>query len=115
MRRGSLAARVAGAGRDAPPRSSGPDLRLGGGRRPVHVTAASRAGVRRLAGRSGLHAAGAPRARLRERAVYEVSKLLLDSGARACLFTDQANPTSNKIYEALGYERLVDMANLRVE
>jgi len=48
-------------------------------------------------------------------AVYRVSKLLRDSGERACLFTDQANPTSNKIYEALGYERLVDMANLRVE
>jgi len=49
------------------------------------------------------------------RAVYEVSKQLIDSGVRACLFTDQANPTSNKIYEALGYERLVDMANLLVE
>jgi GNAT superfamily N-acetyltransferase len=48
-------------------------------------------------------------------AVYAVSKLLRDSGERACLFTDQANPTSNKIYEALGYRRLVDMANLRVE
>jgi GNAT superfamily N-acetyltransferase len=49
------------------------------------------------------------------RAVYQVSKLLRDSGERACLFTDQANPTSNKIYESLGYERLVDMANLRIE
>jgi GNAT superfamily N-acetyltransferase len=49
------------------------------------------------------------------RAVYEVSRLLVQRGIRACLFTDQANPTSNKIYEALGYERLVDMANLRVE
>src|SRR3954454_12864435 len=49
------------------------------------------------------------------RAVYEVSKLLRDDDTRACLFTDRANPTSNKIYEALGYERLVDMANLRVE
>ena len=49
------------------------------------------------------------------RAVYEVSKHLVDSGVRACLFTDQANPTSNKIYEALGYERVVDMANLLVE
>lgn len=48
-------------------------------------------------------------------AVYQVSKLLQESGERACLFTDQANPTSNKIYEAVGYERLVDMANLRVE
>jgi GNAT superfamily N-acetyltransferase len=48
-------------------------------------------------------------------AVAGVSQLLLDSGERACLFTDQANPTSNKIYEALGYLPLVDMANLRVE
>ena len=29
-----------------------------------------------------------------------------------CLFTDQANPTSNKIYTALGYQPVVDMANL---
>ena len=49
------------------------------------------------------------------RAVYEVSRLLRDSGEHPCLFTDQANPTSNKIYEAIGYERVVDMANLRVE
>lgn len=48
-------------------------------------------------------------------AVYAVSKLLRDSGERPCLFTDQANPTSNKIYEAIGYRPLVDMANLRVE
>jgi GNAT superfamily N-acetyltransferase len=48
------------------------------------------------------------------RAVYEVSRRLVDAGIRACLFTDQANPTSNKIYEALGYERVVDMANLQV-
>ena len=48
-------------------------------------------------------------------AVHAVSKLLRDSGERPCLFTDQANPTSNKIYEAIGYRPLVDMANLRVE
>ncbi len=48
-------------------------------------------------------------------AVAQVSKRLRDSGERACLFTDQANPTSNKIYEAIGYRRVVDMANLRVE
>jgi predicted GNAT family acetyltransferase len=48
-------------------------------------------------------------------AVHGVSKLLRESGERPCLFTDQANPTSNKIYEAIGYRRLVDMANLRVE
>ncbi len=47
-------------------------------------------------------------------AVAGVSQAILDGGARACLFTDQANPTSNKIYEALGYRALVDMANLRV-
>jgi len=33
-------------------------------------------------------------------------------GARVCLFTDQANPTSNKIYTALGYHPVADMANL---
>ena len=44
-------------------------------------------------------------------AVAEVSRLILESGARACLFTDQANPTSNRIYEALGYRPVVDMAN----
>jgi GNAT superfamily N-acetyltransferase len=49
------------------------------------------------------------------RAVYEVSRLLRDSGTRPCLFTDRANPTSNRIYERLGYARVVDMANLRVE
>jgi GNAT superfamily N-acetyltransferase len=47
--------------------------------------------------------------------VYAVSRLLRESGERPCLFTDQANPTSNKIYEAIGYRPLVDMANLRVE
>jgi len=41
-----------------------------------------------------------------------VSRVLRDSGARVCLFTDQANPTSNKIYAAIGYEPVVDMANL---
>ncbi len=46
--------------------------------------------------------------------VAAVSQRLLDEGARVCLFTDQANSTSNKIYEALGYRPLVDMANLRV-
>jgi hypothetical protein len=47
-------------------------------------------------------------------AVAEVSRQIVASGARACLFTDQANPTSNKIYEALGYRPVVDMANLLV-
>lgn len=47
-------------------------------------------------------------------AVAQVSQLLLDEGARPCLFTDQANPVSNGIYQAIGYERVVDMANLVV-
>ncbi len=41
-----------------------------------------------------------------------VSRVLRDSGNRVCLFTDQANPTSNKIYAAIGFEPVVDMANL---
>ncbi|WP_395694501.1 GNAT family N-acetyltransferase [Nocardioides sp.] len=48
-------------------------------------------------------------------AVAEVSRRILEAGDRACLFTDQANPTSNKIYEAVGYRAVVDMANLLVE
>ena len=83
---------------------------------PVHVTAASQPsfGVSRIG--PVYTAARAPRARHRQpRPSREVSKLLRDSGERACLFTDQANPTSNKIYEAIGYRRVVDMANLRVE
>ncbi len=48
-------------------------------------------------------------------AVAGVSRRLLDLGARVCLFTDQANPTSNRIYQALGFDPVVDMANLVVE
>ncbi|MEW2328054.1 GNAT family N-acetyltransferase [Micromonospora chersina] len=47
-------------------------------------------------------------------AVAEVSRLLRAEGARVCLFTDQANPTSNRIYANLGYRPVVDMANLVV-
>ncbi|MFE9656457.1 GNAT family N-acetyltransferase [Micromonospora sp. NPDC006431] len=45
-------------------------------------------------------------------AVAEVSRRLQAEGARVCLFTDQANPTSNKVYARLGYRAVVDMANL---
>lgn len=48
-------------------------------------------------------------------AVAEVSRLRRDAGARVCLFTDQANPTSNRIYTALGYEPVEDQANHLVE
>lgn len=45
-------------------------------------------------------------------AVAEISQRILDQGARPCLFTDQANPTSNRIYQALGYRPVTDMANV---
>lgn len=45
-------------------------------------------------------------------AVAEISCQYVEQGVRCCLFTDQANPTSNKIYQALGYEPVVDMVNL---
>lgn len=48
-------------------------------------------------------------------AVAEVSRRMQAEGVRVCLFTDQANPTSNKIYEAIGYRPVVDMVNLLVE
>jgi GNAT superfamily N-acetyltransferase len=48
-------------------------------------------------------------------AVAQVSRMLRDRGARVCLFTDQANPTSNRIYQALGYRPVVDMANLLID
>jgi len=47
-------------------------------------------------------------------AVAAVSALLRGAGARVCLFTDQANPTSNGVYVALGYRPVVDMVNLRI-
>lgn len=42
--------------------------------------------------------------------VAGVSQLLLDSGRRfVFLFTDLANPTANKIYQAIGYEAVNDV------
>lgn len=39
------------------------------------------------------------------------SQALLDDGCRMCfLFTDLTNPTSNKIYEAIGYRRVAESA-----
>ena len=42
--------------------------------------------------------------------VGELTRRGLEAGTRMCLFTDQANPTSNKIYAGLGYEPVIDMA-----
>jgi hypothetical protein len=42
--------------------------------------------------------------------VAGVSQHLLDTGRKFCfLFTDLANPTSNKIYMRIGYEPVCDM------
>ena len=82
---------------------------------PIHVTAATMPAY----GVSRIGPVFTPKEHrgkgIASRAVYEVSRLLRESGEHPCLFTDQANPTSNKIYEAIGYRRVVDMANLRVE
>jgi uncharacterized protein len=41
-----------------------------------------------------------------------VSQLVLDSGKRFCfLFTDLANPTSNHIYQHIGYQSVADVDN----
>ena len=42
--------------------------------------------------------------------VGELTRRGLEAGHRMCLFTDQANPTSNKIYADLGYRPVVDMS-----
>ena len=47
-------------------------------------------------------------------AVAELSRRFLAAGSRPCLFTDQANPVSNAIYQAIGYRPVVDMINLRI-
>ncbi|MEV0355378.1 GNAT family N-acetyltransferase [Nocardia sp. NPDC050697] len=45
-------------------------------------------------------------------AVAEASRLLAAPGARVCLFTDLASPTSNAIYRRIGYRPVTDMAEL---
>jgi uncharacterized protein len=46
--------------------------------------------------------------------VAALSRLLLDRGYRfCCLYTDLANPTSNRIYQRIGYERVCDVAEFR--
>ncbi len=78
----------------------------------VHLTAANPPsfGVARV---GPVYTPPAERGRgLASAAVFAVSRLLRERGARVCLYTDQANPTSNRIYRALGYRPVVDMANL---
>ncbi len=48
--------------------------------------------------------------------VAELSQQLLDAGRRFCfLFTDLANPTSNRIYQAIGYEWVGESRLVRFE
>lgn len=48
--------------------------------------------------------------------VAELSQQQLDGGRRFCfLFTDLANPTSNHIYQTIGYEPVSDVALYRFE
>ena len=43
--------------------------------------------------------------------VASLTRQLLDEGvALCCLYTDLANPTSNKIYQAIGYRPVCDAA-----
>ncbi|MFG3642944.1 GNAT family N-acetyltransferase [Micromonospora sp. NPDC047762] len=79
---------------------------------PVHLTGANPPsfGVARL---GPVYTPPAQRGRgWASNAVAEVSRRIQAEGTQVCLFTDQANPTSNKIYAALGYRPVVDMANL---
>jgi len=44
--------------------------------------------------------------------VADLTQRLLDQGlAYCCLFTDLANPTSNSIYQAIGYKPVLDMTD----
>lgn len=45
-------------------------------------------------------------------AVAALSRQALDAGHVPTLFTDQANPVSNELYARIGYEPVVDQANL---
>ncbi|MFC6045591.1 GNAT family N-acetyltransferase [Nocardioides hankookensis] len=81
---------------------------------PVHLTGANPPayGVARIGPvytPAGLRGRG-----YASRAVAEVSQQYVEGGVRCCLFTDQANPVSNHVYEAIGYRPVVDMVNLLV-
>jgi len=83
--------------------------------RPVHLTGATQPsfGVARIA---PVYTPPAERGRgWASNAVAEVSRRLRSAGARVCLFTDQANPISNRIYAALGYRPVVDMLDLVID
>ncbi len=43
-----------------------------------------------------------------------LTRHLLDEGTQPCLFTDLANPTSNKLYAKIGYRKVVDFVRYAV-
>lgn len=47
-------------------------------------------------------------------AVAEVAAAARRAGHDVCLFTDQANPVSNRIYAAIGFVPVVDMAHVEI-
>ena len=48
--------------------------------------------------------------------VAALSKTLLDKGYQYCfLFTDLANPTSNSIYQKIGYKPVCNVSNLKFD
>ncbi|MHA1944823.1 MAG: GNAT family N-acetyltransferase [Candidatus Hodarchaeales archaeon] len=48
--------------------------------------------------------------------VSKISQKILDEGKKYCfLFTDLANPTSNKIYQEIGYKPIIDVDQYRFE
>lgn len=46
--------------------------------------------------------------------VAQLSQRILDAGERPCLYTDQDNPGSNRLYAGLGFEPVVDMVDLEI-
>jgi predicted GNAT family acetyltransferase len=48
-------------------------------------------------------------------ATHAASSALLDGGHRVVLFTDLANPTSNALYQRLGYRPVTDRATFHFE
>ena len=47
--------------------------------------------------------------------VAHVAQQVLDAGDRVCLYTDQENPVSNRVYASIGFEPVLDQVNLVVE
>ena len=105
-----------------PPRDWGPDVlhQIDGGRywlwlddgRPVSLVGHARpaAGVARV---GPVYTPDSQRGRGFGSALTAfVSQVLLDRGFQVCLYTDLANPTSNKIYAAIGYLPVTDLARI---